>query len=465
MEKNFKSIVKTSSKNQEDEETLGNRRVKNSQNIMIRDIEKKLGNWNIPRMDKWEVYQKGSFDFRMTYAIKTVEKIVPIMELDHQFELFSNKMIKDHLEHNYNYLHVGLVQIALKPLTRNGLNTSVIIALRDQRHNKFSDSLLGIVESSLCDGPIFFNCHPNFTVSLKDPHIMKTLTANIMTSGFDMLEGSQNLALVYRIYYKVMTTQIEPKALEYDTRGETLLLKANTEKSNIVVPKPIKWKDVRLPEKWIFQNNQPIKNVKPQELERIIEYDNGEVEICFSKDRITKIDFAELNTKKTPSRISYKPSSSRASTSQIPESEYEKLTEGIKESTEQVSHPIYQMDPITIEGNKQENTKSISIGSPNPSFSDFQLNVLQEPFKFDPKSLNEDYWSKKNDIKRKWYFDTYTLEERKEIKHLWYRRIMRNKQNLRFFEWFIPTLVLDEKLTLSVFLVKKSGREFVVPAI
>ncbi len=63
MEKNFKSIVKTSSKNQEDEETLGNRRVKNSQNIMIRDIEKKLGNWNIPRMDKWEVYQKGSFDF------------------------------------------------------------------------------------------------------------------------------------------------------------------------------------------------------------------------------------------------------------------------------------------------------------------------------------------------------------------------------------------------------------------
>ncbi len=118
---------------------MGNRKMKNSYAMLIKDVEKKLGNWNIFKVDKWDVYKKGTFDLRMTYAIKTVEKIVLIMEENHKFELFSKYMIKDHLENHYNYLYTGLVQIALKPLTRNCLNTSVIIALRGCRHNKFSN--------------------------------------------------------------------------------------------------------------------------------------------------------------------------------------------------------------------------------------------------------------------------------------------------------------------------------------
>ncbi len=113
-----------------------------------------------------------------------------------------------------------------------------------------------------------------------------------MIFGFDILKGSQNLTLVYRIYYKVVITQIEPKALEFDTWRENLLLKASTEESHVVIQKSVKWRNIKPLERWIFQNEKLIKPLKPQELERIVKYENKEVEIMFNKYRITKIDFS-----------------------------------------------------------------------------------------------------------------------------------------------------------------------------
>ena len=38
-------------------------------------------------------------------------------------------------------------------------------------------------------------------LALDDPNIIKALTLNILTSGYDMKEGSEPLAIIYRIYY------------------------------------------------------------------------------------------------------------------------------------------------------------------------------------------------------------------------------------------------------------------------
>ena len=40
-----------------------------------------------------------------------------------------------------------------------------------------------MVESSLYQGPIYFNCYPNFSVSLIDETILQTLELDIETSG------------------------------------------------------------------------------------------------------------------------------------------------------------------------------------------------------------------------------------------------------------------------------------------
>jgi hypothetical protein len=75
------------------------------------------------------------------------------------------------------------------------------------------DSLLGIIESSLYEGHVYFNCHPNFSLSLFDPTLLHALELNIKTYGYNMMKGSQPLAIVYEIYYKLMKTTLEPQAL------------------------------------------------------------------------------------------------------------------------------------------------------------------------------------------------------------------------------------------------------------
>ena len=72
-----------------------------------------------------------------------------------------------------------MVQVAIKPLTRKGINASILMCLRDARFKNFKDSILGMTTVSLYDGPIYFNCYPNLTLALDDPKIVEALTLNI----------------------------------------------------------------------------------------------------------------------------------------------------------------------------------------------------------------------------------------------------------------------------------------------
>lgn len=63
-----------------------------------------------------------------------------------------------------NYLHIELVQVGFKPLSCEGLDTPLFACLRDCRFLDFTDSLLGTIETTLCNGPIYFGCYPTFTL-------------------------------------------------------------------------------------------------------------------------------------------------------------------------------------------------------------------------------------------------------------------------------------------------------------
>jgi hypothetical protein len=79
-----------------------------------------------------------------------------------------SKSLQKHQDQNYKYIHVGLVQVGIKPLTKEGLNTSILAIFKDARFQNFQDSLLSSIESSLCSGPISFYCYPNLTC--QDPN-------------------------------------------------------------------------------------------------------------------------------------------------------------------------------------------------------------------------------------------------------------------------------------------------------
>jgi hypothetical protein len=145
-----------------------------------------------------------------------------------------------------------------------------------------------MVESSLYKGPIYFNCYPNFAVSLTDKTVLQTLELDVETSSYNMYEGAQPLVIVYRIYYKLMKTTLKPQALMESPKGKTLLLQPSTKDSHVNVPTQIDWKDVKLPNKWLLRNitqPTPVQNTLEDDLDYIDQHPDGTVSINFQSFR------------------------------------------------------------------------------------------------------------------------------------------------------------------------------------
>ena len=95
-----------------------------------------------------------------------------------------------------------------------------------------------MMETSLHKGPVYFNCYPNFSLSLSDRNIMDALTLNVKTDGYYMKEGLEPLAIIYRIYYKLMKTTLDPQSMvDPSPKGYTLLLQTSTPDIRLCVPK------------------------------------------------------------------------------------------------------------------------------------------------------------------------------------------------------------------------------------
>ena len=122
------------------------------------------------------------------------------------------------------------------------------MCLRDARFKNFKDSILGMIPTSLYDGPVYFSCYIDLTLALDDPNIIKALTLNIASSGYHMEEGSKPFALIYRIYYRLLGTKLNPSAINHrEPFGKTMLIKCSTPYAKIQIPKMIQWQDIKLP--------------------------------------------------------------------------------------------------------------------------------------------------------------------------------------------------------------------------
>ena len=200
----------------------------NKEEVSITNVSsnKNWQNWNLPLVPQNKIYKRTTFSnisFLSNYIIKTVERTYFLKQNFETIKLLNSDDIDKHIK-NFSFIYFGLVQVAVKPLTRQGLNTNVLLCLRDGRFKIYKDALLGMVESSIFQGSIYFNCYPNFAISLTDETVLQTLELDIETSHYNMLEGAQPLVIVYRIYYKLMKTTLEPQALIESLKGKTLLV-------------------------------------------------------------------------------------------------------------------------------------------------------------------------------------------------------------------------------------------------
>jgi len=172
--------------------------VKNSNLIEYPTEIEDLNKWSIPKVPAKQIYNIGMFDFKSSVAIKTMERSIQVDNDEQSIKLLNEEDLQPFID-KYNFIHIGLIQIALKPLTLQGLNASLLTSLRDARCLDYVQSLMGVMQTSLCHGPVYFNVYPNLSLSLTDPNILEAATLNLKTNGYNFMPGSETIAVIFRI--------------------------------------------------------------------------------------------------------------------------------------------------------------------------------------------------------------------------------------------------------------------------
>ncbi|KAH9801494.1 hypothetical protein KPL71_001057 [Citrus sinensis] len=163
-------------------------------------------------------------------------------------------------------------------------------------------------------------------------------------------------------------------------KNETLLLQTDLSRANTVIPKPIQWKDVHLPEEWILEGAAPPaipKQLEPNtELQNVTQYSDGKVKLSFrrsastrfsDKESCSSIPSLERKFTKIPSVINLPfQSQPRFSTSDIPST----FIRSVDYATS-VPHPIY-----TSSQHEQRQEEKEPSPPTSPTFSAVTENVI-----------------------------------------------------------------------------------------
>ena len=152
---------------------------------------------------------------------------------------FLKEILMISLQKNSIIYILALFKLLLNLLLKKCINASVLICLRDARFKKSHDSIRGMITTSLYDSLVYFDCYPDISLALDDPNIVKVLTLNVLTSGYDVDEGSKPFALIYHIHYRLLGTQFNPYARIRDPEGKTMLIQCSTPDAKVQIPKMI----------------------------------------------------------------------------------------------------------------------------------------------------------------------------------------------------------------------------------
>ena len=91
----------------------------------------KFKKWCIPKVDTKSICKTSWIQstFNTKFNVKTIEQTYSISKTHEKGCLFNRKCINDFLDKGYSFLHIGLVQVVVKPLTRKCINDSILMCL------------------------------------------------------------------------------------------------------------------------------------------------------------------------------------------------------------------------------------------------------------------------------------------------------------------------------------------------
>ena len=415
MASSFRKLFKSKNASTSSNSTINSREIMSK----ITTFNQEISRDHLPHINPEHIYQIGTFDFKTAYSIKEHEQTLSLQNEFEEIKLLSSLALEKYKQKGFNYIHFGLIQIAIKPLSRTGIDSPILMLLRDKTLLKFEDSLLGAVQSNLCNGAVYFNCAPNFQVSLHDPTILNTLTLNVHLPEIKFQNERHGYLLLYRVYFKQSTSEFNPRCLLQDDKGETTILAVHSKDTPTATytPKQLKWDEITIPDQWKIEITQPPRNFEQKNISKIIEQKDGKILLRFGSYRDP-----------LPPRISSY--HSRASFS-----EYRTGQSSTNSETESVNQNSKQDEPIRFKAPIAEPDQDAYPTSPTPS--DFRsINVITKKYEIDKQYIREDFYSKENEEKRSWYFKTFSKQQTNEYREKWYDCMILKEMNIPFFVWF-----------------------------
>ncbi|KAG5632505.1 hypothetical protein H5410_004222 [Solanum commersonii] len=123
----------------------------------------------------------GTFEkLGLKQVVKTTEETITIDSDNQTFRLLSDNDLVPYRD-IYCFMNIGLVQVAFKPFTLRGLPENFIAALRDSRNHNWKKSLIGMIQTSLAYGLVYFNAYPNLQISLHDENSLSSVYVKCQT--------------------------------------------------------------------------------------------------------------------------------------------------------------------------------------------------------------------------------------------------------------------------------------------
>ena len=382
------------------------------QEVEIANIERALQNWSIPLVKKKEIYKQHSIFTHHDDTINSIECCQHSSDHESTIKLLDENLINKHISEGYSYIHIGLIQVAAKPNFRLGINSPIIIMLRDTRFKKFADSIISVLESNLHDGPAFFNCYPNYSMVLNNNWTKDAMQLKLLAPD-DIFEGeSDPFSIIYRIHYKVSKLNHGFRALRSSPKNETIMIEANLKKSSIQVPKRLTHEEIisKIPEEWVFKEILPAPKVENTQVREIVQEGNN----------------IRLRINRSQSFTIREPQTVRAETSRASVDYGSTINlRGLDNSQPGISQPVYQDSNMSSSPHYSPTTSQI-------------MNTLTKvlPFEIDKKWIQEDFKAEYNKPLRDWYFSTFSKEHTTLYRSLYYQYMQEKEINLYFFDWF-----------------------------
>jgi hypothetical protein len=171
---------------------------------------------------------------------------------------------------------------------------------------------MGVIQTSLCHGPVYFDTYPDLTLSFSDRNLFEAITLKLQTKGYNFLKGSNTIGVIYRIHYKVMNI-ICPNAILHSNPGKTVVIDSNCLNTNIAVPRLIKWEEIEFPDEWTIDQAVPPTAVTDNQVDQIVQNNDGDVVISFAPNQVSRLTLPRSMSSRyfqrnTPYNVSLAPS-------------------------------------------------------------------------------------------------------------------------------------------------------------